>query len=330
MTPPQGRRGRRARWRALARPVSTVPKPPRDEPSSFCNDKPLPVGTQGGRFETMDRNELIQSLVRFGLNDREAQLYLALLQRGPSTAPEVAREAGSDRVVAYRMLDALRARGTVTVTAERPRRYVPVPPRALFDEHLERRRSAVSEDEDLAVRLCDMLPSYLELGVTGAPRFQVLPGAPGIYPLLREMVRRSRTSLSVMITHSGLRRSAEYGIPQEIPRLLRNGGRVRMIVESDPRVRSALQGFARSSRRYPTLEIRQLFPQSARVTIVDDREVLIFPVPNGHARGVQEVAIWTDNPDFIRSQSLYFDGMWERAGPASWRTRRPPVPRRGK
>jgi hypothetical protein len=63
------------------------------------------------------------------------------------------------------------------------------------------------------------------------------------------------------------------------------------------------------------------------VTIVDDREVLIFPVPNGQARGVQEVAIWTDNPDFIRSQSLYFDGMWERAGPATWR-RRPKTDRR--
>jgi hypothetical protein len=91
-----------------------------------------------------------------------------------------------------------------------------------------------------------------------------------------------------------------------------------MIVEADPRRRQTLQGFSRSSRRYPALEIRQLYPQSARVTIVDDREVLIFPVPNGHARGVQEVAIWTDNPDFIRSQSLYFDGMWERAGPATW------------
>jgi sugar-specific transcriptional regulator TrmB len=272
----------------------------------------------------VDRNEMIQSLVRFGLNEREAQLYLALLQRGPSTAPELAREAGSDRVVAYRMLDALRARGTVTVTAERPRRYVPVAPRTLFDEHLETKRSGITEDEKLATALTELLPTYLDQSQAGAPRFQVLPGAPGIYPLLREMVKRARTNLSVMITHSGLRRSVEYGIQQEIPRFLRSGGRVRMIVESDPRVRSVLHGFERSSRLFPSLEIRQLYPQSARVTIVDDREVLIFPVPNGHARGVQEVAIWTDNPDFIRSQGLYFDGMWERAGPATWRVRRAP------
>jgi sugar-specific transcriptional regulator TrmB len=267
----------------------------------------------------MDRTELIQSLVRFGLNDREAQLYLALLQRGPSTAPEVAREAGADRVVAYRTLDALRGRGTVTVTAERPRRYVPVPPRNLFDEHLASKRSAMAEDEKLATALTELLPTRNEREEGSAPRFQVLPGAPGIYPLLREMVKRARSSLAVMITHGGLRRSMEYGIPQEFPRFLRTGGRFRMIVESDPRIRLTLQGFSRSSRQFPALEIRQLYPQSARVTIVDDREVLIFPVPNGQARGVQEVAIWTDNPDFIRSQSLYFDGLWERAGPATWR-----------
>jgi HTH-type transcriptional regulator, sugar sensing transcriptional regulator len=268
----------------------------------------------------MERTELLRSLARFGLTDREAQLYLALLQRGPSTAPEVAREAGSDRVIAYRTLDALRARGTVTVTAERPRRYVPLPPRTLFDEHLEAKRFAVTEDEQLATALTALLPTLAERGEGDAPRFQVLPGAPGIYPLLREMVKRATSSLSVMITHGGLRRSIEYGIPAEFPRFLRAGGRFRMIVESDPRIRLALQGFSRSSRRFPRLEIRQLYPQSARVTIVDDREVLIFPVPNGHARGVQEVAIWTDNPDFIRSQSLYFDGMWERAGPSTWRT----------
>jgi len=278
----------------------------------------------------MDRTELLRSLARFGLNDREAQLYLALLQLGPSTAPEAAREAGSDRVIAYRTLDALRARGTVTVTAERPRRYVPILPRALFDEHLESKRSAIGADEKLAAALTALLPTSGERGDGDAPRFQVLPGAPGIYPLLREMVKRARSSLAVMITHGGLRRSIEYGIPQEFPRFLRAGGRFRMIVESDPRIRLTLQGFARSSRQYPALEIRQLFPQSARVTIVDDREVLIFPVPNGHARGVQEVAIWTDNPDFIRSQSLYFDGMWERAGPATWRIPRPGPMKRSK
>ncbi|MGD0256901.1 MAG: helix-turn-helix domain-containing protein [Thermoplasmata archaeon] len=276
----------------------------------------------------MDRKELIQALVRFGLNDREAQLYLVLVQRGPSTAPEAAREAGSDRVVAYRTLDALRARGRVTVTAERPRRYVPVPPRALFDEHIAGRRTAVVEDEKLASLLTELLPAHPGTEQRGAPRFQVLPGAPGIYPLLREMVKRAHTSLSVMITHGGLRRSVEYGIQQEIPRFLRGGGHVRMIVESDPRVRQVLLGFTRSQRRFPNLEIRQLYPQSARMTIVDDREVLVFPVPNGQARGVQEVAIWTDNVDFIRSQALHFDGMWERAGPATWRIPRASASRR--
>ncbi len=271
----------------------------------------------------MDRKELLKALVRFGLTDREAQLYLALIQRGPSTAPEVAREVSSDRVVTYRTLDALRARGTVTVTAERPRRYVPVPPRTLFDEYLEVRRSSIAADEKLAAVLAEMLPNATKSGERGAPRFQVLPGASGIYPLLREMVKRARTSIAVMITHGGLRRSVEYGIQQEIPRFLGSGGRVRMIVESDPRIRSVLQGFASSRRRYPALEIRHLYPQPARVTIVDDREVLIFPVPDGHARGVQEVGIWTDNPDFIRSQTLYFDGMWERAGPATWRPSSP-------
>ena len=138
------------------------------------------------------------------------------------------------------------------------------------------------------------------------------------------MVKRARASLAVMITHGGMRRSIEYRDPGRIPPLPPRGRAVpddRGVRPTDPARPS--RGFPGRARRYPVLEIRQLFPQSARVTIVDDREVLIFPVPNGQARGVQEVAIWTDNPDFIRSQSLYFDGMWERAGPATWRAPAP-------
>jgi HTH-type transcriptional regulator, sugar sensing transcriptional regulator len=268
----------------------------------------------------MERHELLLALERFGLTDREAVLYLSLLMDGPATAPRLARSAETDRVVVYRTLDTLRARGVVRVTAERPRRYIAIPPRALFDQSLEGKRVALAEDERIADTLAETLPTLAARQETDAPRFQILPGAKGIYPHLREMIRRAQTDLAVMITHRGLRSSSEYHLQDELPRFLRAGGRFRMLVESDPRVRTQLVAYNRLRTTYPTFEIRQLYPQPARVTIVDREEVLVFPVPDGHAKGAEEVALWTDNPDFIRSQSLYFDGMWERAGPTAWRT----------
>jgi HTH-type transcriptional regulator, sugar sensing transcriptional regulator len=185
----------------------------------------------------MERRELILALERFGLTDREAVLYLTLLTDGPATAPVLARSAETDRVVVYRTLDSLHARGVVRVTAERPRRYLAIAPRALFDQSLDGKRASLAEDERIAHTLTETLPTWIGHKDTDAPRFQILPGAKGIYPHLREMVRRARADLSVMITHRGLRSSSEYHLQDELPRFLRAGGRFRLLVESDPRVR---------------------------------------------------------------------------------------------
>ncbi|MFZ1022748.1 MAG: helix-turn-helix domain-containing protein, partial [Thermoplasmata archaeon] len=87
----------------------------------------------------MEWRDLLTALNRFGIAEREAKLYLLLLSRGRATARDLTRESNVDRVLTYRTLDAMRARGLVQVTAERPRRYVPLPPRVLFERSLVER-----------------------------------------------------------------------------------------------------------------------------------------------------------------------------------------------
>ncbi len=265
----------------------------------------------------MEFEEVVSSVVRFGLSDREARLYLALLRKGRATAPELAHETGVDRVLGYRMLDALRARGVVEVTAERPRRYAAVPPRALFDRSLRERASLLAEDETLATKLAEALPTLARAVNDGAPRFQVLQGTPSIFAYLREMLRRSQEEVCAMVTRRSLQGSVDYGLPVELPRLLRGGGRFRLLVESDPRVRRLVDRFARVTRRYPLAELRQLSPQPTRLTIVDRAEAMLFLVPEARSGQLEELAVWTDNPAFVLGQLHYFNVIWEGAGSAS-------------
>ncbi|MCI4370782.1 MAG: hypothetical protein L3J81_05595, partial [Thermoplasmata archaeon] len=179
----------------------------------------------------MEFEELVGSVARFGLTDREARLYLALLRKGRASARELAHEAGLDRVLGYRMLDALRARGVVEATAERPRRYAAVPPRALFERSLRERAAMLAQDEALATTLAETLPTLVREVNDEAPRFQVLQGTPAIFAYLREMLRRAQEEVCAMVTHRALRGSVDYGLPVELPRLLKGGGRFRLIVE---------------------------------------------------------------------------------------------------
>ncbi|HKV90162.1 MAG TPA: helix-turn-helix domain-containing protein [Thermoplasmata archaeon] len=269
----------------------------------------------------MEFEELIGAVGRFGLSSREARLYLALVRRGRATARELAHEAGVDRVLGYRMLDSLRSRGIVEVTAERPRRYAPVPPRALFERSLRERGNLLTEDRALAETLAEQLPALVREADDLAPRFQVLQGTPAIFAYLREMLRRAQQEVCAMVTHRALRGSVEYGLPVELPRLLKGGGRFRLIVESDPRVRRLVDRFGRVSRRYPLAELRQLSPQPTRLTLVDRREAMLFLVPEARTGQVEELAVWTNNPSFVLGQLHYFNIVWDAAGSA---TLRPP------
>jgi sugar-specific transcriptional regulator TrmB len=265
----------------------------------------------------MEYEEVVEAVARFGLSDRESRLYLALLRKGRATAPELAHETGVDRVLGYRMLDALRARGVVEVTAERPRRYAAVPPRALFDRALRERATALAEDEALAAKLSETLPTLARSVGDGAPRFQVLQGTPSIFAYLREMLRRAQEEVCAMVTRRALQGSVDYGLPLELPRLLRGGGRFRLLVESDPRVRRLVDRFARVTRRFPLAELRQLSPQPTRLTVVDRAEAMLFLVPEARSGQLEELAVWTDNPAFVLGQLHYFNVVWEGAGSAS-------------
>lgn len=56
------------------------------------------------------------ALTRFGLNENEANLYMAGLRVGPSTASLLAKESGIERVMTYHTLKQLQEKGLVSAT----------------------------------------------------------------------------------------------------------------------------------------------------------------------------------------------------------------------
>jgi len=117
----------------------------------------------------------------------------------------------------------MRSRGLVQTTAERPRRYVAIAPKVLFERSLFERRRSLEEDMTLARELSERLPELTESVSEGAPRFEVLTGRAAIYPYLREMVGRSSASVEVLVAPKALRESARLGLYEALPRLLSTG-----------------------------------------------------------------------------------------------------------
>lgn len=62
---------------------------------------------------------MLQSLMKFGLSEKEGSVYLALLELGPSSVTDVAKKARVTRTNAYHLLSALELRGLVNSHEEK-------------------------------------------------------------------------------------------------------------------------------------------------------------------------------------------------------------------
>src|SRR2546426_11670449 len=70
----------------------------------------------------MKISEASEALERIGLSRYEALVFVNLARAGATTAGDVARASGVNRVQTYRALEGLEARGLVEGTLDRPRR----------------------------------------------------------------------------------------------------------------------------------------------------------------------------------------------------------------
>lgn len=78
---------------------------------------------------------LIEPLKNLGLSEKEAKVYLALLQLGPATPYQVAKKAGLKRPTAYVIAEELCAKGLlIHVPGEEKRRYIARTPDAFIEE----------------------------------------------------------------------------------------------------------------------------------------------------------------------------------------------------
>src|SRR3989338_7780452 len=86
--------------------------------------------------------ELPAALRTLGFSEKEATVYVALLELGHGTVTEIARKAGINRTTGYDILDSLANKGVVNVSGKEPKQeYAAEPPESVI-EYLKREAEA--------------------------------------------------------------------------------------------------------------------------------------------------------------------------------------------
>lgn len=122
--------------------------------------------------------ELAQNLEQLGFSDKEAQVYLALLELGKGTVSTIAQKAGIHRTTGYSVLSALVSKNIVTVSGKEPKQeYVAESPEtitALLREKISQLQNQLSQAEELVPTLRSMH------SVRGRPKVRFYEGTKGL------------------------------------------------------------------------------------------------------------------------------------------------------
>ena len=126
-------------------------------------------------------------LNELGLSDKEAEVYLAMLELGPSSVQDIAKRAGVNRSTTYVMIEGLKKHGLVS-TYEKGKKIV------FAAENPQKLLSIVSEHMGLLEakrdRISKTLPRLLAIfnAVEDKPRVRFFEGDAGLVSMREEIV----------------------------------------------------------------------------------------------------------------------------------------------
>lgn len=150
----------------------------------------------------MPEQEILSILEEFGLSDKEAKVYLALLELGQSNVTRLADRAGINRVTTYHLLESLLNKGIAkSIKKDKIQNFVAVEPKSLI--------SLLKEKEG---KLKSILPELeAKIGLVGKkPYVELYEGKKGITSMLDILIDNSKEEVLAYGNFNIVEMSIEY------------------------------------------------------------------------------------------------------------------------
>ena len=125
-----------------------------------------------------ETKELELTLQGLGFGEKEAMVYVAILELGKGTVSQISRKAGINRTTGYEILDSLLNKGVINLSGKEPKsEYVAEPPESLVT-HFKKEAQNASERIKKAE---NYIPQLLRVYATqNHPRIKFYEGTEGL------------------------------------------------------------------------------------------------------------------------------------------------------
>lgn len=247
----------------------------------------------------VSNNLLVKNLIEYGLSDKEAKMYLALLELEVGTVNEAAKAAGVNRSSAYVVLESLKEKGLISVAGDKKiQHYVATSPEAL----LYSAESRAQAQESIKNKIADIVPELkaLHKDTKQKPKIMIYEGEKGVLNALDVTLNSKEKKIRVL---SSSELVSDLMIPYTIKRFERG---IKMYgIHPEGEVANHLIGNSPKFDEYALISPKDYkFP--ADIAIFDDKIGYISNKQKGHSFIIE-------NKDMAEAMKTIFDLAWEYA-----------------
>ncbi|OGY42953.1 MAG: hypothetical protein A3G57_03675, partial [Candidatus Andersenbacteria bacterium RIFCSPLOWO2_12_FULL_45_8] len=220
-------------------------------------------------------NDLELELQKIGLDEREAKVYLAALELGPSPVQKIAQRAGIPRATSYLVLDDLRDKGFITTYDEGKKTYFVAESPERLTNLVDEREADIKRQKEVINKLVPELISRGQFERGQRPVVRYYEGAQAIGGFVRDLLTgRGGEVLNILHLDRAIKTLEQTGFPIEKVRERRAKNRIksRVIYTAN---NGPVKGYSAKLRQAKFIPVDQ-YPLEADISVRGDR---VFFIP---------------------------------------------------
>jgi len=244
--------------------------------------------------------ELIESLKKFGLAEKEAKVYLACLELGDSLASDISLKSNLPRTLVYDILERLIDLGLISYAIKSNKKYFSASSPKEFIRMIKEKEEAVKET-------LPQLEALEKVKGTKRPKVEIYEGKEGMKTVMDEMLR---ANVKEFLSYGSSRSSFEI-IPAFMEdwhkRRIKKKVAARMLYNNTAEAREKLKSRPESLKlaHYKFMPIEVSFPTA---TLIYGNKVV------QQSWTKEPFAVVIESEEMAANQKRYFEELWKIAG----------------
>ena len=250
----------------------------------------------------------VQSLMKLGLTEYEARIYVVLTKMGPRNASEISFLGKVPRPKTYGAIRGLESKGLLRIVTGKPERYVAVSPSdvliPLVDKLNRETSECVQVVENLALAFESSKYVYTEKPFERHDLWSVR-GRDKVYKRIQDLIGEAKIHVFFTASANGLVRIYKAH-SEALEKAAEKGAKVRVAAP----VNQANASVARELGE--VIEVRNVTAPLTRFVTADSAEIMfIEDIPDDtNVTAGQDVATWTNDPLLVKAHEKVFEQLW--------------------